>query len=53
MSLEELSSFGVQSIIFEPGGFSTNLMSSSKLQNDATAQDEYKQVLSVVREAIQ
>ncbi|KAG0653022.1 putative oxidoreductase [Hyphodiscus hymeniophilus] len=52
-ALEELSSFGIQSIIFEPGGFQTKLLSSSKVESAGTAQDEYQQFFAVVQEAIQ
>lgn len=50
---KELSSSGIESIIFEPGGFRTKLLSSSKLQSDATVHDEYKEFFKVVQEAIE
>lgn len=50
---KEVSAFGIQSVIFEPGGFQTKLLSSSRVQSASTAHDEYKDFFAVVQEAIQ
>ena len=50
---QELFSSGIQAIIFEPGGFQTRLLSSSKVQDAGTTHEEYKEFFAVVQDAIQ